>query len=92
MEADSLQISQLSKSLEKSTQSEDLGAIKDTLAAINGLTMSATTIKKSSLGQQISNLRKRYHQHLGTNVADNCFNNNHKIVMFIDTHNIIRIT
>jgi hypothetical protein len=60
-----LQISQLSKSLEKSTQNEDLASIKDILTIVNGLVMTPANIKKSSLGSQISNLRKRYHQHLG---------------------------
>ena len=59
-----LQISQLSKSLDKSK--DDLGTTKDILAIISGLDMTVLTIKKSTLGSQISNLRKRYHQHLGS--------------------------
>ena len=62
-----LQISQLSKSLEKSVQNDDIGNIRDILHVINNLPVTMQSIKKSSsLGNQVSNLRKRYHQHIGT--------------------------
>ena len=61
-----LQISQLSKSLEKSVQNDDIGNIRDILHVINNFPVTMQSIKKSSLGNQVSNLRKRYHQHIGT--------------------------
>lgn len=61
-----LQITQLSKSLEKSVQNDDIGSIRDILHVIDNFPVTMQSIKKSSLGNQVSSLRKRYHQHIGT--------------------------